>query len=58
MQHLTLPITLQLALQKHAAASDISNDDELKNIMLRLSELHEKIEKLKFQARLKREGKL
>jgi hypothetical protein len=58
VQNLTLPITLQLALQKHAAASDINNDDELKNIMLSLSELHEKIETLKFQARLKRDGKL
>ncbi|MFT6269145.1 MAG: hypothetical protein ACJAVV_001969 [Alphaproteobacteria bacterium] len=58
MQKLTLPITLQLALQKHAAAADIDNDDELGSIMLGLSELHEKVEAVKLQARLKRQDKL
>lgn len=58
MQKLTLPNTLQLALKQHAAAADIDDDDELKSIMLSLSQLNEKVEAVKLQARLKRAGKL
>jgi tetrahydromethanopterin S-methyltransferase subunit G len=54
MQKLTLPIILQLALRQHACAADIEDDDELKNIMLRLSELNEKVEAIKHKARLRR----
>ncbi len=54
MQNNSLPITLQLALQQHAADADIDDDDELKTIMLRLSELNDKVEMLKLKARAKR----
>lgn len=58
MQKLTLPITLQLALKQHAADADIQNDDELKSIMLNLSELNEKVEAIKIRARRLRESNL
>lgn len=58
MQTFSLPIALQLALQRHAAAADINDDDELKGIMVGLSELNEKVEAVKLRARRKREGKL
>lgn len=45
---------LQLALQQHAAAADIDDDEELKGIMSQLSELHEKVEMVKQAARLRR----
>jgi len=57
MQKNSLPIMLQLALQQHAASADISDDDELKAIMLSLSELSEKVEAVKHRARLRRASK-
>lgn len=58
MQKESLPITLQLALQQHAAAADIDDDDELKTIMISLSELSEKVEAVKHSARLRRTNKI
>ena len=54
MQKVSLPITLQLSLQQHAAAADIENDEELKSIMLSLSQLNEKVELVKLKARERR----
>ena len=54
MQKISLPAMLQLSLQQHAAEADIEDDEELQKIMLRLSELHEKVEQVKLAARLKR----
>lgn len=54
MQKISLPIALQLALKQHAADADIDDDDELKRIMVNLSELNEKVEALKHRARIKR----
>lgn len=54
MQKISLPITLQLALQQHAAAADIDDDDELQSIMRSLSELNEKVESVKRKAKLRR----
>lgn len=51
MQKVSLPVTLQLMLKQHIAASDIENDEELSQIMTRLSELNEKVESVKFKAR-------
>lgn len=55
MQNMSLPITLQLALQQHVAAADIEDDDELQDIMLGLSELNEKVQALKERARMRRQ---
>lgn len=57
MQKVSLPVTLQLALQQHAAAADIDNDEELQGIMARLSELNEKVENIKQKARARRLAK-
>jgi hypothetical protein len=57
MQKLSLPIMLQMALQQHAAAADIDNDEELQSIMINLSELNEKVEAIKHRARLRRASK-
>lgn len=54
MHKVSLPVMLQLALQQHAAAADINDDEELKGIMSQLSELHEKVEMVKHAALLKR----
>jgi len=54
MQKISLPIMLQLALKQHVAASDIDNDEELQGIMAQLSDLHEKVERVKQAARAKR----
>lgn len=54
MQKISLPIALQLALKKHVADADIDDDDELKNIMINLTDLNEKVEALKHQARMRR----
>lgn len=54
MQKMSLPSVLQFALQQHAAAADIDDDDELKDIMSNLTELNEKVEAIKHRARLKR----
>ena len=55
MQNMSLPIVLQLALQQHAAADDIQDDDELKAIMNNLNELNEKVEAVKERARLRKQ---
>jgi hypothetical protein len=57
MQRISLPSTLQLSLQRHAAAADIDDDDELKSILINLSELNEKVEAVKHRARLRRANK-
>lgn len=57
MQKISLPIMLQMALQQHAAAADIDDDEELQSIMINLSELNEKIEAVKYRARLSRADK-
>ena len=56
MQKVSLPVMLQLALKQHARASDIDDDEELKGIMNRLSELNEKVELVKQAARAKKGG--
>jgi hypothetical protein len=53
---LSLPVILQLALQNHAASADINNDDELKSIMLSLSDLNDKVEAAKRKALKKRQA--
>jgi hypothetical protein len=55
MQNMSLPITLQRALQQHVAAADIEDDDELQNIMTGLSELNEKVQAVKERARLRKQ---
>ena len=35
MQKMSLPSTLQLTLKQHLAAADISDYDEIKNIMIK-----------------------
>jgi len=50
MQKHSLPIALSLALKQHVLASDIPDDDELKDIVTKLDSLHEKIEAVKAQA--------
>ena len=52
---MSLPITLQRALQQHVAAADIEDDDELQNIMTGLSELNEKVQAVKERARLRKQ---
>lgn len=47
-------MALQLALKQHAADADIADDDELKSIMMNLSELNQKVEALKLNARIRR----
>lgn len=56
MNKVSLPITLQLALQQHAAAADISDDDELKRIISDLAKLNEKVEAMKQLARQKKKN--
>jgi hypothetical protein len=42
-----LPAHLQRVLQNHLAQSDIARDDELENIIDRLSSLNEAVEQVK-----------
>lgn len=53
----SLPIALSMALKQHALASDIANDDELKDIVVKLDSLHEKIQAVKAKALAKRANK-
>lgn len=57
MQKHSLPKVLQIALQQHVAASDIANDDELQEILNKLSELHLKVQEAKQRAIIKRQSK-
>lgn len=43
----SLPAHLQRVLQNHLAQSDIARDDELENIIDRLSSLNEAVEQVK-----------
>ncbi len=57
MQKSSLPNILQLALQQHASAADIDNDEELKTILTKLSELGQKVEDVKLKAKNNRQLK-
>lgn len=43
----SLPAQLQRVLEDHVAQSDIQEDDELKSIYTRLSDLNDTVEKIK-----------
>lgn len=58
MQKHSLPIALAMALKQHVLASDISDDDELKDIVNKLDDLNEKIEAVKAKALAKRAQRL
>ncbi len=57
MQKHSLPKVLQIALQQHAEASDIANDDELQQILSKLSDLHQKVQETKQKVINKRGSK-
>ncbi|MFW8589223.1 hypothetical protein ACOI22_00280 [Glaciecola sp. 2405UD65-10] len=54
MQNFSLPIVLKLALEQHVAEADISHDEELEDVMQRLSDLNDKVQTIKEKAREKR----
>lgn len=54
MQNYSLPIVLKIALEQHVAEADINRDDELEDVMRRLSDLNDKVELIKEKAREKR----
>ncbi|WP_371195520.1 hypothetical protein [Glaciecola sp. SC05] len=58
MQKHSLPIALAMALKQHVLASDISDDDDLKDIVNKLDDLNEKIEAVKAKALAKRAQRL
>lgn len=53
----SLPANLKKVLEHHVAQSDIENDEELKGIFNRLTELNESVEKVKASILLKRAQK-
>jgi uncharacterized protein (UPF0335 family) len=53
----TLPAYLKQVLQKHVEKSELTHDDELEDIYVRLSGLNERVEQIKARIRLKREQK-
>jgi hypothetical protein len=50
----SLPLTLYKTLEHHARDADIEDNEELKEIMVKLNELNEKVEAFKQKARDKR----
>ena len=54
MQKMSLPVALSIALKQHALSADIADDDELKNIVGKLDDLHEKVQDIKAKALAKR----
>ncbi|GBL05826.1 hypothetical protein [Glaciecola sp. KUL10] len=52
----SLPAVLFSSLEQHAKAADIEYDDELADIMDKLSDLNSKVEALKARARAKKEN--
>ena len=53
----SLPHALQIALKHHASAADIREDDELKTLLTKLSDLDEKLNAIKAQVKVNREKK-
>ncbi|GAC28438.1 hypothetical protein GPAL_1574 [Glaciecola pallidula DSM 14239 = ACAM 615] len=51
MSKKSLPLTLYQTLEKHAQESDISDDEELKDILDKLASLNKKVEAFKQRAR-------
>lgn len=54
MSKKSLPLTLYQALEKHAQDADINDDEELQDILEKLTALNEKVEAIKQRARDKR----
>ncbi|MGJ8674761.1 MAG: hypothetical protein ACSHWP_02325 [Pseudoalteromonas sp.] len=54
MSKKSLPLTLYQTLEKHAQDADINNDEELQDILEKLTALNEKVEAIKQRARDKR----
>jgi hypothetical protein len=54
MSKKSLPLTLYQTLEKHAQDADINNDEELQDILEKLTVLNEKVEAIKQRARDKR----
>lgn len=54
----SLPLTLYQTLEKHAQDADINNDEELHDILAKLTALNEKVEAIKQRARDKRVEKV
>lgn len=52
----SLPAVLFSSLEQHAKDADIEYDDELADIMGKLSDLNSKVEALKAKARAKKEN--
>jgi hypothetical protein len=52
----SLPAVLFSSLEQHAKDADIEYDDELADIMGKLSDLNSKVEALKARARAKKEN--
>jgi hypothetical protein len=50
----SLPLTLYKTLEHHARDADIEDNEELKEIMVKLNELNEKVEAFKQKARDKK----
>ncbi|MFA3790564.1 hypothetical protein AB6T38_05570 [Aliiglaciecola sp. SL4] len=57
MSSKSLPAYLQQALQQHVEQSQLTHDDELENIYVRLANLNENVEKIKQTILLKRAQK-
>ena len=57
MSKLSLPITLKMSLKQHVLADDIQDDDELKDIFQKLTELNHKVEKIKNKAKRQKDSK-
>ncbi|AEP29338.1 hypothetical protein [Brumicola nitratireducens] len=54
MSKKSLPLTLYQTLEKHAQDADINDDEELQDILKKLTALNEKVEAIKQRARDKR----
>lgn len=54
MSKKSLPLTLYQTLEKHVQDADINNDEELQDILEKLTVLNEKVEAIKQRAREKR----
>ncbi|MCV2885594.1 hypothetical protein OE749_12915 [Aestuariibacter sp. AA17] len=54
----TLPAHLRQVLQAHVDQSQLSDDDELREIMTKLSTLNERVEALKASARAKKADRI
>ena len=50
----SLPLMIQAALKQHIKDADIRDDDETKTLINKLTELNEKLEAVKMQARANR----